>query len=55
MFRQFIEHSNSSPYKAVIESVPSRLTLTCNTAQDLHLRSEYVHVIGAERFGKTFP
>ena len=30
--------------------MPSRPTLTCNTAQDLPLRSEYVHVIGAERF-----
>ena len=36
------------------QSVPSRPTLTCNTAQDLPLRSEYVHVIGAERFRTNF-
>ena len=27
--------------------MPSLSTLTCNTTQDLSLRSEYVHVIGA--------
>ena len=40
--------------KLLKESVSSRPTLTCNTAQNLPLRSEYVHVIGTERFGTTF-
>ena len=51
MFRQFIEHSNRLSSKAVIGKDP---TLTCNTAHDLSLRSEYVPVIGAERFGNFF-
>ena len=55
MFRQFIEHSNSSPSKAVIaQSVSCRPMLTCNTSQDLPLRSEYVHVIGEKRLGTNF-
>ena len=34
--------------------MPSRPTFTCNTAQDLPIRSEYVHVIGAEVWNKLF-
>ena len=36
----------------LLQSVPCRSTLTCNTAQDLPLCSEYVHVIGAIIFHK---
>ena len=40
--------------KLLYKSVPSRPTLTRNTVHDLHLRSEYVHVIGEERLGTHF-
>ena len=35
----------------VQDSVPSRPMFTCDTTQDRHIRSEYVHTIGIVRLG----
>ena len=37
--------------KLLEDSVPSLPMFTCETTQDRHLRSEYVHVMGVERLG----
>ena len=40
--------------KLLYDSVPSRPMFTCETTQDLPLRSEYVHVIGVDRLGNNY-